>query len=159
MPFNSRRSEEYRAPKTEATAENDRKTSSDSGSAVKPDSLIALNQHAGPQRDVRVSNRRIHLCQNKEQRIKYLHSIVQITVLFAAFSLIHAPKAQADNMKAVGCCAIRNGTNGWDWSRNKSRKECLSDAHHAGLTAEDVFHYPGETCQSVHNRCGPNPCP
>jgi|GEM_PF-3652764 hypothetical protein len=74
-------------------------------------------------------------------------------------SVMHAPNARAAaDMGAVGCCAIRNGTNGWDWSDNKSRQRCLKDAHDAGLTASDVFHYPKETCQSVKKRCGMNPC-
>jgi hypothetical protein len=64
-----------------------------------------------------------------------------------------------DDMSAVGCCALRNGTNGWDWSDKVTREQCLRDARAVGLQADGVYHYPKETCSAVKTRCGsPNPC-
>ena len=58
-----------------------------------------------------------------------------------------------------GCCFTRNGTNGWDWSDDVTREQCLKDNRAAGGSVSDAYHYPRETCQGVQSRCGsPNPC-
>jgi hypothetical protein len=62
------------------------------------------------------------------------------------------------DLSAVGCCVLRDGTNGWDWSDKNTREECLRSARAAGLDADGVYHYPNEACSSVKTRCGPNPC-
>lgn len=64
----------------------------------------------------------------------------------------------ASNMSAVGCCTLRNGTNGWEWSEKVTCEQCLREVHAVGLTAEGVYHCPNESCSSVQTRCGPNPC-
>jgi hypothetical protein len=48
-----------------------------------------------------------------------------------------------------GCCAIRNATNGWDWTNNVTREQCLKDNRAVGGTVQDVYHYPREMCDLV----------
>jgi hypothetical protein len=62
------------------------------------------------------------------------------------------------DMQDVGCCALRNGTNGWSWSDNKSRQECIMDNNSVGGHVDDWYHYPNETCDSVEKRCNGVPC-
>jgi hypothetical protein len=62
-------------------------------------------------------------------------------------------------MTEQGCCSIRNGTNGWDWTNTVTREQCLKDNRAVGGSVSDVYHYPNETCETVKQRCGnPNPC-
>lgn len=71
-----------------------------------------------------------------------------------------APLRVAGDMNARGCCALRNATNGWDWSDDVTRRDCVKSARDVGLDVKSWFHYPNETCKAVQTRCGsPNPCP
>jgi hypothetical protein len=71
-----------------------------------------------------------------------------------------ACRVEVADMQDVGCCVIRNGTNGWDWSDNDAREQCIRSARAAGISTPDAwYHYPNETCDAVKVRCrGPNPC-
>jgi len=66
--------------------------------------------------------------------------------------------AQTPAMREQGCCALRDGTNGWDWSDRVTREQCIRDSRSVGGGLGDWYHYPREFCSAVKARCGPNPC-